>query len=253
MICLPNNIEFMRKRLLYTFLLILIPCFFLCGVSVTSIKKTPAKLQTDTSAIIAKKFNADSINAYKKAREFNYNGFGVEAPSAWDRFWAYFWNTLFGKLDSSPLAGSLIKYTFLALAVGLLVYVSFRLVGMDAVKLWMGEANKTLHYTESLENIHEINFDAEIEKAIAQHNYRLAVRLLYLKCLKQLSDDELIRWQTDKTNSAYIYELNDPSLRQAFTLLTRQFEYVWYGGFTIDSHAFKNINQLFQNFKKQLA
>jgi hypothetical protein len=252
MICLPNNIKLMQK-LLFTFLFLLIAGLFSGGAFAASKKNTPAKLQTDSSAIVIKSFSADSINTYKKAKEFNYNGTVIEAPSAWDRFWAYFWNKLFGKLSNSPLAGAFIKYTLLALAVALLVYVSFKLVGMDAVKLWMGQANKTLHYTESLENIHEINFDAEIEKAIALHNYRLAVRLLYLKCLKQLSDNELIRWQTDKTNSAYIYELNDPSLRQAFTLLTRQFEYVWYGGFSIDSNAFKNINQLFQNFKKQLA
>ena len=106
-------------------------------------------------------------------------------------------------------------------------------------------------YSESLENIHEINFDEEIEKAVALHNYRLAVRLLYLKCLKQLSDRNLIQWKIDKTNSAYIYELSDPNQRQTFSRLTRQFEFVWYGNFAIDQQAFGNINQMFQDFKKQ--
>ena len=252
MICLPSNTKFMQKRLL-SFLFILTSGLFFCTVALAGAKKVPLKLRTDSSTVVLKSFNKDTLKAYHNNKEFNYDGTAIEAPSAWDRFWAWFWNTLFGSLNDSPVAGAVVKYTFLALAVGLLVYVSFRLVGMDAVKLWMGSANKTLAYTESLENIHEINFDQEIEKAIAQHNYRLAVRLLYLKCLKQLSDQGLIRWQTDKTNSAYIYELNDPAIRQAFTLLTRQFEYVWYGGFTIDGGAFKNINQLFQNFKKQLA
>jgi hypothetical protein len=117
----------------------------------------------------------------------------------------------------------------------------------------LGKSRKTpLAYTESTENIHEINFDEEIEKAIASHNYRLAVRLLYLRSLKQLSDNGLIQWQPEKTNSVYVYELNNPSVRQSFVSLTRQFEYVWYGGFNIDGAAFGNINQLFQNFKKQL-
>ncbi len=95
-----------------------------------------------------------------------------------------------------------------------------------------------LPYSESLENIHEIDFDAEIEKAVSQHNYRLAVRMLYLKCLKQLSDATLIKWQPEKTNSAYINELNDVVKRTAFKLLTRQFEYVWYGEFAIDGSTF---------------
>jgi hypothetical protein len=35
-------------------------------------------------------------------------------------------------------------------------------------------------------------------------------------------------------------------------LLTRQFEYIWYGDFFIDGQAFQNINGLFQDFKQML-
>ena len=110
-----------------------------------------------------------------------------------------------------------------------------------------------LAYSESLENIHEINFDEAIEKAIASHNYRLAVRLLYLKCLKQLSDASLIAWTPEKTNNAYINELSDAGQRLSFKVLTRQFEYVWYGEFYIDDNVFKNINLMFQQFKNDVA
>jgi len=113
--------------------------------------------------------------------------------------------------------------------------------------------NAEVPYHESLENIHEINFDDELERAINQHNYRLAVRLLYLKCLKQLSDAELIRWQIDKTNNAYITELNNPAQREVFKTLTLQFEYAWYGEFPIDAAVFKNINALFMDFKKSIS
>ncbi|HMG10715.1 MAG TPA: DUF4129 domain-containing protein [Mucilaginibacter sp.] len=240
-------------KLLLTFLFSLITGLFLYASASVQAKKAPAKLRTDSSAVVVKNFNAKALKAYYNDKNFNYNGPAQGEASAWDRFWAYFWDKLFSKLDNSPLAGSIIKYTFLIIAIGLLVYFIFRLMGMDAIKLLQGEARKTsLAYTESLENIHELNFDSEIEKAVSQHNYRLAVRLLYLKCLKQLSDSNLIHWQIDKTNSAYVLELNNLSQRQAFLLLTRQFEYVWYGGFTIDGTAFQNINQLFQNFKKQL-
>lgn len=242
----------MPKPLL-TFLFSLITGLIFSVHATVPAKKAPAKLHTDSSEIVVKSFNSKALKAYHNDKNFNYNGAALGETSAWDRFWDYIWNKLFNKLDNSPLAGVIIKYTFLVIAIGLLVYFIFRLMGMDAIKLLQGEARKTsLTYTESLENIHELNFDSEIEKAVSQHNYRLAVRLLYLKCLKQLSDNNLIHWQIDKTNSAYVHELNDASQRQAFLLLTRQFEYVWYGGFVIDGTAFQNINQLFQNFKKQL-
>jgi hypothetical protein len=35
-------------------------------------------------------------------------------------------------------------------------------------------------------------------------------------------------------------------------LLTRQFEYVWYGDFFVDGQSFQNINTLFQDFKQML-
>lgn len=240
-------------KLLLTFFFSLITGLLFLVHATAPVKKAPAKLHTDSSAVVVKSFKTKSLKAYHNDKNFNYNGAALGEASAWDRFWDYIWNKLFSKLDNSPLAGVIIKYTFLVIAIGLLVYFIFRLMGMDAIKLLQGEARKTgLAYTESLENIHELNFDSEIEKAVSQHNYRLAVRLLYLRCLKQLSDNNLIHWQIDKTNSTYVHELNDASQRQAFSLLTRQFEYVWYGGFTIDGTAFQNINQLFQNFKKQL-
>jgi len=216
--------------------------------------KVPARLIIDTSKIQAKQFNANAINKYKADKEFDYtDNAGAGMPSFWHRFWHWVWEKLFGWLRRSPYAGSVIEYIFLAAGIALLIFVIFKSLGIDPIQLFRGESRKiNVPYTESLENIHEINFDAEIEKAIAQNNFRLAVRLLYLKCLKQLSDSQLINWQIDKTNAVYLNELTDPNQKQTFGLITRQFEYVWYGNFTIDKQAFGNISQLFQNFKKLL-
>jgi hypothetical protein len=147
-----------------------------------------------------------------------------------------------------------LKYLLIGGSIGFLVYIIFKSLGLDPIKLWRGEAAKVaVPYSESLEDIHGIDFDAEVEKALAHHNYRLAVRLLYLKCLKQLSDKNLIQWEIDKTNAAYLYELKNNEQRQIFSVLTNRFEYVWYGNFPINKQAFTDIDLLFQNFKKQLS
>ena len=217
-------------------------------------KKKPAILHSDSSKVNVRSFNGQALDKYKAERDYQYNDAGPNQEiSLWDRFWNWFWRTIFGGLNENPGIGSFLKYLFLILAIGCLVFFVMKLLGMDMEALLLGKARKTpLAYNESTENIHEINFDDEIEKAVSSHNYRLAVRLLYLRSLKQLNDGEFIKWQPEKTNSAYIYELNNPTVRQDFISLTRQFEYVWYGGFSIDGNAFGNINQLFQNFKKQL-
>jgi hypothetical protein len=217
-------------------------------------KKTPAVLRMDSSKVSVHRFKESALDKYRADRDYQYNDKGAgQGLSFWDRFWNWFWQNLFGSLRITPGFGTFLKYFFLILAVGAIIFFIMKLLGMDMGNLLLGKSRKTpLAYTESTENIHEINFDEEIEKAIANHNYRLAVRLLYLRSLKQLSDNGLIQWQPEKTNSVYVYELNNPSVRQSFVSLTRQFEYVWYGGFNINGAAFGNINQLFQNFKKQL-
>lgn len=234
---------------LSTFLLV----SFLFFSGFAAAKKQPLKVRIDSSKIDVRKFDAKAIDKFKADKDFNYSGKSVGEPTFWEILWDWFWNTLNWWFSKIPFGGSILKYLFLALAVGLLTYVIFKILGVDVIGMLRGNPDKIdLPYSESLENIHEINFDTEIEKAISQHNYRLAVRLLYLRCLKQLSDHNLIQWQIDKTNSAYVVELSDPDQKQTFGLLTRQFEYVWYGNFAIDKQAFTNINQLFQNFKKQL-
>jgi len=228
---------------------------FLLNTAFAAAKKTPAREITDTSKVVVKKFDANALNKFKADKDFNYNGDSTGAePSLWDRFWSWVWDMITRMFSRIPYGGSIVKYVLLTLCIAFLAYVVFKSLGIDPIKILQGGARKTnITYSESLENIHEINFDDEIEKAISQHNYRLAVRLLYLKCLKQLSDTNLIKWEIDKTNSAYIYELTDPEQKEIFGTLTHQFEYVWYGNFAIDKQTFGNINQLFQNFKKQLS
>jgi hypothetical protein len=132
--------------------------------------------------------------------------------------------------------------------------VGLLLLGINILGIFRRKsATAPIPYSEFFEDINEINFDTEIEKAIAKHNYRFAVRLLYLRCLKKLSDGGLIEWQIDKTNSTYINELTDQRQREAFGILTRQFEYIWYGEFGIDGQVYKNIDSSFQDFNKQVA
>jgi len=253
--CLLRNTKYMH-RFIATFFAFIITLLFLniarANVKKAAVKKVPAQERIDSSKIQVKKFDAGAVNKFRTDKHFNYNE-AQDDTSLWTRFWAWVWNKLFGWIKYTRYGGTVLEYVLIAAAVGLLIYVISKSLGIDPVKLWRGEARKVdVPYSESLENIHEINFDDEIEKAITQNNYRLAVRLLYLKCLKQLSDMQLIQWQIDKTNTAYIHELTDPGQQQTFKLITRQFEYVWYGNFGIDKQAFSNIDALFQDFKKQL-
>jgi hypothetical protein len=214
----------------------------------------PLKLYKDTSNIQPRSFDANAIKHFKADKDFNYTDYaGAGETSWWENLWQWLWQHLFGWIGRTKYGGSIIEYTLLAGGIILIIYVVSKSLGIDPIQLLRGNSRSiNLAYSESTEDINAIDFDVEIEKAISQNNYRLAVRLLYLRCLKQLSDVQLIHWQIDKTNSAYINELADLSQKQTFSLITTQFEYVWYGNFMIDKQAFNNISLLFQDFKQQL-
>jgi hypothetical protein len=217
--------------------------------------KGKAVLRNDSSIVQLKHFDDAELARLKQKPEFQYKS-ETTGPSLWSRFWRWFWH-LFDGVDApqhTNLLFIVLKYLFLSLGIAAIVFIVLKLAGVDVRGLIKRKpADARIPFTETLENIHEIDFDLNIDQAIAEHNYRLAVRLLYLRALKQLNDAQLINWQIDKTNAAYINELTNANQREAFAVLTRQFEFVWYGEFAINSQAFQNIKTLFSNFKQTLA
>jgi hypothetical protein len=102
------------------------------------------------------------------------------------------------------------------------------------------------------ENIFAIDYQKQIEKAVAGGNYRLAVRLLYLRLLKSLSDKKIIDYQPDKTNFDYLLQLHSTRHYADFFRLTRNYEYSWYGLFPIEPSNFEIIRKEFENFETHL-
>lgn len=225
-------------------------------------KHEKAVLKTDTSEVNIRHFNQDALKAYSRRPEFQYKEATTSDTSLWNRFWRWFWHWIahlfnFGSQKSASiwiLFWKIVQILLLLGGVAALVFLILKSQGINVLNIFRRKsASAPIPYSEFFEDINEINFDEEIENAVAKHNYRFAVRLLYLKSLKRLSDAGLVKWQIDKTNSDYINELTDEEQRVSFKLLTLQFEYVWYGEFLIDSQVYTNINTLFQNFNKRVA
>lgn len=221
----------------------------------TVVPKPKWVLVLDTTTLATRKLNSQALDAYKQRPEFKYAE-GYSGPSLWTRFWRWFWKwlDLNGKnANKATWLGRILKYLFIIGGPTALVFLILKLSGINMLVLFRKKAYSSLAYTTSEENIHEINFESEIDKAVAAKNYRLAVRLLYLRSLKQLSDSGLIDWQINKTNTDYISELSDNDQRTTFKHLTMQFEYVWYGDFLVNSESYARISQLFGNFKSKTA
>lgn len=103
------------------------------------------------------------------------------------------------------------------------------------------------------ENIYELDFEKEIHKAVKAGNYRMAVRMLYLQLLRNLSEREIIRYSTDKTNSQYLSQLSGTSYYNEFFTLTRHFDYIWYGEFPLTQDGYVLLEKDFRQFNSRLS
>lgn len=103
------------------------------------------------------------------------------------------------------------------------------------------------------ENIFEMNFERELKKSIDAKEYRMAVRLLYLRTLRDLSHRNLISYTHEKTNSDYLLQLAGTNYYKNFFKLTRSFDYTWYGQFELSQDSFAMIQSDFAAFKQQLS
>ena len=103
------------------------------------------------------------------------------------------------------------------------------------------------------DDIFAIDYDHQISKAAAAGNYRLATRLLYLRLLRTMADKNIIQYKQDRTNLDYLMQLSSSSYYKNFFSLTRNYEYVWYGLFDIDSDKYERVRSEFNDMHQTLT
>ncbi len=221
--------------------------FFVAEVSVFGQKAdTIAVQKLDMSNIETRSPTLDRLDDYRNNRDYQYNQDTTPPQNPIAKFWYWLMGKL-GKFFISKSFSSFWQYVILVVVAAL---ASWLILKADFVKgLFVSPKNEDgLDYETITENIHELNFGELLENALSQHNYRLAVRYLYLQTLKKLADSELIGWQPTKTNRMYISELGNNSAYDGFINITRQFEYIWYGERPVIELEFMEIQKEVSNF-----
>lgn len=146
--------------------------------------------------------------------------------------------------------------TFLwILMIGVFVAAIVFYLGSSQVGLFRRKSKTVGHNPEGAdewEDIFSIPYQAEIDKAVARGNFRLAVRLHFLQLLRQLSDKQVIRYTQDRTNFDYLSELHSTPYYPPFFRLTRHYEYSWYGQFPVSAEAYAQIRSEFESFHQKL-
>ncbi len=101
------------------------------------------------------------------------------------------------------------------------------------------------------EDIFSIDYETELENAMQNKDFRLAVRLMYLHVLSLMAEREIIDYKIEKTNSVYLLQLYGTRYYKEFFLLTRHFEYIWYGKFDVSETGFGIIKAEYTSLKNR--
>jgi hypothetical protein len=110
----------------------------------------------------------------------------------------------------------------------------------------------TFNFSEITEDLSTIDFNKMIEEAVKNGDYRTAIRWNYLKCLYLLEKGQHLIFQPAKTNIDYQYDLKKSLFLNEFIAVSRIYDYVWYGKFTVDNLKYNDLKKEFTVFESHL-
>jgi hypothetical protein len=212
-------------------------------------------VEIDSRPVMEKSFSEDLPKKYTGS-DFDYDAAEGDAQNYLGRVINWFFNKLgelFG-VELSPAIHDIIELlVYLLLTIFIGYFIIKLLMGTNTSSLFNRKIASVVLLTSKEEHIESINLDQFIEDALANKDYRLAIRFMYLKCLKELSIYNFISWHFDKTNLDYFSEIQDPQLKANFKKVSYVYDYVWYGEFAIGEKEFisakKDFDRLTPYFK----
>lgn len=144
------------------------------------------------------------------------------------------------KTFDTVLDDDVVYYVLVGLGVVAVMVVGW-LLWKQRSKLFYGkDEEEALEYEVVEDTIYGVDFDADLREALANENYRQAIRLVYLQTLLYLQEAGKIDWQPSKTPTQYMRQVNQP----AFSQLTALFVQVRYGNYEVSEALYQRMKTL---------
>ena len=199
----------------------------------------------DSLQVVVRQPDSHFIDAFRSQKEFNYTLPPLETNFL-QRLWIYL-EQHFSGWEEFLVAMPLI---FKILLGGLTIFLLFIAITTTRIyKLFYSdpqiEAQEVDFYNMDSQ---PVDFDEAIRINVAQMQYRLALRLFYLKVIDKLRLKEYIHFSKGKTNIDYLLDLTNDDLKSGFHSITTIYNHVWYGELEISQEQYLRFETNFQSF-----
>ena len=210
----------------------------------------------DTARVTARAVPDSLLAALAADPDFQYDRPLAEQPSLWDRFWRWVVETFL----TPALRGAVsrpMQIVLMTLAGLVAVWVVMRLVRGEGSRMF-GRRDLAAGASDPLldvDDLQAVDLAGRLRRALLEGDHRAAVRLRYLLALQRLEEAGLIQWSKEKTNRAYVAEARraDADVGRAFAEATRVFDWVWYGGLSVDADRYGRFEARFDRLDAALG
>ena len=211
-----------------------------------------------TEGLQVPQFDQEILDKLRNDPAFDYSE--VQADNWWAQFkswlgehWRNFWRWLLGNYEANPVVAALLYILPYLIIVGIVAFVGWLFYKLDAgASLFGTKETPEIFFSEEEEIIRSKNISELIEEALANRDYRLAVRYSYLLILQKLTEANIIVYSPEKTNSEYAAEIDSETLKIAFQKATNLYDHVWYGNFEVNAADFAKAKPVFNALSTQI-
>lgn len=207
----------------------------------TAVLRAQSVVRVDSSRLERRVPPAATLARFRDDDTFDYGLMYREPESISEAIWRWisdFFRSLLGA-DGIVTFWDIVGYVILGAA---LVFIAIKLSDADTRSLFFRTKDESDDGAAIIEeDVRGIDYPAQIERAIASGDLRLAVRLHYLRLLRDLGESGAITLRHDKTDRDYARELRGSPRQSGFQRASLLFEYVWYGDFPIDREGYENV------------
>jgi hypothetical protein len=185
-----------------------------------------------------------AVSRVKKQKEFAY----ANDPAFWAQEPVEREDEGFGYHFYRFFSNDTVRMLFYGLLIAFFLFVIYRVMVVNNLYLFYRNKQSKPVIENDEGGIEDENLDEKIHKAVHDKQHRLAVRFMYLKALRLLNDQLLIRFHAQSTNYEYVKQMSGHKMGEEFRFLTRIYDYVWYGEFALNEDQFRVVHNNFQQF-----